>query len=293
MRAIRSGTSVDPSEQHSENTVRRIPLSLLIGLFGGVVTGLVGTGGSLALTTLQMFNGMSARRAGATTMIAVVPATAVSAVIYAYGPHPAVDLRTAGLAVAGTIVGGLCGGPLVPLVKDRHLDVGVMAILALVGFKSLLVPELHATHTVNGPLVAALVVLGGGISGAIVAAVGVSGGLILVPWLALTAGVDQHVAQGVSLVAMLGSTIPAALVRRRDIAHGIGPVVMAGGAVAGSAIGAVAAAFAPSVVLTMAFGVLTVVAAAKLAFPTVKRRRPTPVEGITSDRSPPPVSCAE
>ena len=84
---------------------------------------------------------------------------------------------------------------------------------------------------------------------------------------------------------MLGSTIPTALVRRRDIAHGIGTVVMAGGAVAGSAIGAMAAAFAPSVALTMTFGVLALAAAAKLAFPAVKRRhqRPAPVEGITGD----------
>jgi uncharacterized membrane protein YfcA len=83
---------------------------------------------------------------------------------------------------------------------------------------------------------------------------GVGGGAIMVPLMVLLAGMDQHLAQGTSLLVMVPAGMTGALTHYRlgnvqtKIVWG-----MAAGAMAGGYLGATAANLLPDLTLTIVF----------------------------------------
>ena len=115
------------------------------------------------------------------------------------------------------------------------------------------------------PVRDALAVLSGLLVGIASGVLGVGGGVFLVPIMTLGFQLNQHVAQGTSLAAIL----PTALVgswmhhRRRNLVLAVALWVGLGGAI-GAAVGAVVALALPHQVLARAFGLLLLYAAYRM-----------------------------
>jgi hypothetical protein len=101
--------------------------------------------------------------------------------------------------------------------------------------------------------------------GAVAGLLGIGGGLLIIPFLTLVAGVTQHQAEATSLLVILPTAIVATIVLRRK---GIGDAALALrfgtlGAV-GGVIGALAALALPAHVLRLVFALFLAAMAARL-----------------------------
>lgn len=94
---------------------------------------------------------------------------------------------------------------------------------------------------------------------------GVGGGVFLVPFLVLAAGMTQHEAEATSLLVILPTALVASLTLRR---HGVGDLRSALGigvvGAAGAAAGALLALSLPGHVLRLIFAVVLALAGARL-----------------------------
>jgi uncharacterized protein len=115
-------------------------------------------------------------------------------------------------------------------------------------------------------LVLALIAAGAA-SGALAGLLGVGGGLLLVPFLVLAAGLSQHEAEATSLLVIVPTALVASLTLRR---RGIGdlPVALGIGAVGalGGAAGALLALALPGHVLRSVFGVFVALVGVRLVY---------------------------
>lgn len=120
-------------------------------------------------------------------------------------------------------------------------------------------------------------------AGAMAAALGVGGGIIFVPVLAIVAGFDQHVAQGTSLAVILPTAFVSTVVHARA-GRVVWPVAIPIGAagLVGALIGARVAIDLDPQLLRRLFGVLLVAVAVRMLF-----RARHPVAGPLTDRSEP------
>jgi len=107
------------------------------------------------------------------------------------------------------------------------------------------------------------IVLLGGVTGMLMSMLGLGGGLVYVPILALVFGMEQHVAQGTSLVAIVPTAVSATVIHLRanrvDIPLAL---VVGGGGVAGVLLGALVAFNLAGSTLQLLFAALLVTAAA-------------------------------
>ena len=110
-----------------------------------------------------------------------------------------------------------------------------------------------------------LFVIGLGV-GALSGTLGVGGGFLMVPVLVLIGGLDQHTAQGTSLLAILPiSILGAVTVRRRGVADlGRGLSLGAIGVVGSLVAAQVAVRFIPGSQLRIAFAAVLLVVAAQM-----------------------------
>jgi uncharacterized protein len=90
---------------------------------------------------------------------------------------------------------------------------------------------------VSGPVLFAVLVAFGVLTGATAGLLGVGGGLLIVPFLTLVADVPQHAAEATSLLVILPTSIVASLVLRRRGVGDLGTALRVGvfGAIGGAA----------------------------------------------------------
>lgn len=192
-----------------------------------------------------------------TSLVGVVFTGVVGALVY--GKGAAVDWAAAGLLALGAVPAAMLASRQsrrVPAATLRRIFGGFLLFTALLlPFKGV-VPVTGLLQ--GGVATASLVVLGllvGGLSGLL----GIGGGAIMVPALALGPGFVQQVAQGTSLAAMVPSGAMGALVHAR-LGHVDGRVavpLMAGIAL-GSWGGGSGALALPAEALRLAFSALLV-----------------------------------
>src|SRR5512136_2111705 len=85
---------------------------LILGIFAGTLSGLVGIGGGIVIVPALVFLfGFSQQTAQGTTLALMVPPIGILAA-WTYYRQGFVDLRAAGLICAGFLVGGLFGAKL-------------------------------------------------------------------------------------------------------------------------------------------------------------------------------------
>jgi len=237
----------------------------LIGIAGGLTSGLLGVGGGIVLVPLlTKFLGLDQKRAQATSLAILVFTATAGAITYRIAGE--VDLVLAALLAAGSIVGVRLGALHSARLPARTLRRAFGMLAVVVGGRLLL------THLPEGAWLAlpglagiALEIVTGFAIGWLAGLLGVGGGVILVPILTLLFGVPQHAAQGVSLFMIVPTSIVGAWTQLR-----LGAVekpVVAPVAIA-SVVAAVAAAtiahHLPGATLRQLFGVLLVVIGSRM-----------------------------
>jgi uncharacterized membrane protein YfcA len=108
------------------------PKLIVIGLVGGLLSGLLGVGGGTIMVPLLVFwAGFAQRDAHATSLGAIIPISLVSAITLGTGAH--IDVRAAILLTIGAIVGARFGAGALAGADDRKLQWLFGAFLAAAG----------------------------------------------------------------------------------------------------------------------------------------------------------------
>ena len=241
-------------------------MNLLIGLAGGAASGLLGIGGGVLLVPLfTKFRGMRQQVAHGTSL-AILIFTAIAAAI-TYTAHQEVDLATAGWLALGATACAPFGARMTARMSSAELRRWFGVLLALVGIRMVLVQLPEGSWLAQpGVLGVVLVLLTGCLVGFLSGLLGVGGGTILVPILTLLFGIEQHHAQGISLLMVIPTAIAGAWTHRKlgHVDAKVVPPVAAASVVAAIAAAALANRL-PADVLKIAFGILLVWVGARMA----------------------------
>lgn len=214
----------------------------------------------------------SQHRATGTSLTAILPVAAVSAIVYYFGKGaPQVDLVVALFLVLGSGIGAFAGAHASRRVPEHALKILVAVLLFSVGVKEIHDATLGAstalTSHAGGSLDHAqylLITVAGFVIGVLSGLTGVGGGVFLVPTMVLGFGIAQRVAQGTSLVVILPTAAVGAITHYR---HGNVDVraamSIASAGIPASLIGAALALWLPERILLGIFGLFLVFAAAR------------------------------
>ena len=230
------------------------------GLAIGLALGALGGGGSTLTVPLLLALGVAPKPAIALSL-AVVGATAGVAVV-SHARAQGVDWRAAAWLLPAVGLGGFAGGRAAAYFSGGALLSGFAVLMATAGVAMLLPRRPYAGAPNPRPL--ALAVAGAAI-GAVTGLVGVGGGFLFVPALALVGGLEMRRAVGTSLVAIAANALAALA---GQLGHVELPLTLAAvltsAGVTGALLGARLVHRLPERVLRRTFGVLVLAVAAWL-----------------------------
>ncbi len=213
-------------------------------------------GGVIMIPLMTTFARLTQHRAHGTSLVAVVFAGAIGAVTYFI--HGAVDWKAALILAASAIVTARLGALFAHSLPERKLKraFGVFLIcisVFVIAKRYLPGPGVDAAVWVK---VAILIVTGLG-TGMISGMMGVGGGGIMIPGLVILAGMEQHLAQGTSLLAMVPIGLTGAFTHYRlgNVAVHLA-LGLAAGATVGAYFGGSVANFLPEFHLRLVFAAL-------------------------------------
>ena len=177
-----------------------VTLAVVLAVFVGISLGLLGGGGSiLTVPLLAYVAGMDPKRAIATSLFVVGVTSAVGAIAHARAGR--VRWKVAGVFGAAAMAGAYAGGRLAHFVPGTVLLVA-FAMIMIAAAVAMLRGRRELADDSAGPLPVAKIVALGATVGMISGLVGAGGGFLLVPALALLAGLPMPVAVGTSLVVI-------------------------------------------------------------------------------------------
>ncbi|WP_394553191.1 sulfite exporter TauE/SafE family protein [Agromyces sp. MMS24-JH15] len=231
-------TSPAPAESQAPVGVLRL---VVIGLAGGFLSGLFGVGGGIIMVPLLMWLArLDQRRASATSLAAILPASIAGSIGYLVGGQ--VDWLAALFVAIGSIAGSWIGALLLRRLPLTVLRWGFIALLVLIAIRMLLVdvPERGEAHIEITPLIAVLLLGFGLFVGIASGLFGIGGGLIMVPVFIGGFGMGDLVAKGTSLLVMIPTSITGTVANvraklvdlRQGLTVGIAAVVASFGGVA-------------------------------------------------------------
>jgi hypothetical protein len=114
-----------------------VALGILVGLIGGVLSGLTGLGGGFIMVPLLVYVfGMSQHAAQGTSLAVLLPPLGLLAFLQYYN-NGHVDVRVAVLVALGFFFGGWLGGWAAQLVPGQVLRKGFAVILVLIAIDML------------------------------------------------------------------------------------------------------------------------------------------------------------
>jgi hypothetical protein len=230
------------------------------GLAIGLALGLLGGGGSTLTVPLLLALGVEPKTAIALSL-AVVGTTAGVAVI-SHARARRVDWRAAAWLLPSVALGGFAGGRAAALFSGDALLLGFAVLMAAAGIAMLLPRRPGARVPAPRPL--ALIAAGVAI-GALTGLVGVGGGFLFVPLLALAGGLEMRRAVGTSLVAIAVNALAALAGQLGHVELPLAlAAVLTSAGVVGALLGARLMPRLPERALRRAFGVLVLAIAAWL-----------------------------
>ncbi len=202
---------------------RRLTGILATGLGGGFFSGLTGVGGGAIMVPL-MTGVLRLRQHSAhgTSLVVIIFAAAASATVYQL--REGIDWALAAALLPTSLIGAYAGARAVQRLPALRLRQAFGAFIFLVGLRLLFFHDVAALIDGSGAAEAAIGAAIGLVGGFVSGALGVGGGAIFVPALVILLGVDQHAAQGVSLVVITGAAAAGALTHAR---HGTVDVALA------------------------------------------------------------------
>ena len=184
---------------------------LLVGLIAGSLGGLVGVGGGVIIIPL-MTETLKFRQheAHGTSLVAVVFTGVAGSVIYYI--HGSVDLAAAALLAGMALITVRLGAKYCCFLPELTLKRYFGFFLLFVAVLFILKPFMPNITDGSSPawIRWIVLILLGTLTGFISGIMGVGGGSFMIPMMVLFAGIAQHTAQGISLLAMIpASTVGA------------------------------------------------------------------------------------
>ncbi len=212
-------------------------LTVAVGLVAGILSGLFGVGGGIAMTPgLTALGGLAPIVAVATPLPVILPTAMVGA--YTYRRAGEVDLRAAGLISVPGAVAAVLGAAATQVIDARLLLVATAGLLAWQSFE-ILRGSARTEARSEGPIASSTLVLVGIGAGLLSGLLGIGGGVIIVPVLAGMLGMPLKRALGTSLVAVVVLVIPGTIVHAAlGHIHWPAALFLALGAIPGARIGA-------------------------------------------------------
>lgn len=245
----------------------------LIGLVGGVLSGMFGIGGGVIMVpALLFFTYLDQKQAVGTSLAAIIPAAAVGALTYALQGD--VDWLAALVLAAAMIVGTQVGSYLLNRLPQAAIAYGFVVLQTFVIISLwMTVPDRNAEPDWTLPQLVALFVIGL-FTGVLAGLLGVGGGLIVVPVLIAFFGESDLVARGTSLMMMLPGAISGTIANtRRGFVKGREAAITGVTAAAAAPIGALGAKLIDPVLGNILLGALIAAAALKMLFGQLKKSR--------------------
>lgn len=199
--------------QREPLTPRRLAALAAVGALAGLMSGLFGVGGGLVVVPVLAWAGLAQKEAAATSMAAIIPISLVSVTAYARGGD--VDWLAGLLLAVGFALGAQLGSRLLSALPERFLRwFFVVFILVIIATQLVSIPSRDATiaHSPVKALLLAGLGVGVGFLGTLL---GLGGGAIMVPALAVAFGASDLIARGTSLLAMFPGAIAATVPNAR------------------------------------------------------------------------------
>ena len=264
-------TAAQPADRAG---VSRVILLVIVGALGGLFSGAFGVGGGIVMVPLFVWLlGFDQRRASATSLVAIVPASLVGSLVYLANGH--VDVAAALSIGAGGVVGALIGTRLLrilPLTVLRWAFV-VLLVAAAVRLLFFEVPSRGAEFELGVWAIVGLVVFGVAV-GTLSGLLGVGGGVIIVPVLIGLVGIGDLLAKGTSLLAMVPISTVGTIANVRAKLVRLSDGVIAGVCAVAASFGGSAIAFVmPPRLSATLFGILLVITALQLGWRAIRLQR--------------------
>lgn len=203
----------NPRVDRERGDVPSVPKVVLVGILGGLLAGMFGVGGGIVMVPLFVFLlGLDQRTAVTTSLLAIIPISALGTLGYATGG--AVAWTEAIVIGLGSVVGGQVGVRLLHRIPVPALQLAFAALLFFSAYR-LVLPSTAEQSAGGGPQWILLVALGIA-AGMLAGLLGVGGGIVIVPGLVLLAGVGLDVARGTSLLVVLFTAVTASITTVRS-----------------------------------------------------------------------------
>ena len=253
-------------------SARRWALLVLVGVLGGLLSGLFGVGGGAVMVPLLIWLlGMNQRRAAATSLVAIVPTAIVGALTYGIGGH--VAIVAGAVLAAGGIGGSLIGSRMLrrmPVGLLRWMFIGLLGVGAVQTLIDIPSRDSDISLTMaSGAILLMVGVLMGVASGLF----GIGGGVIVVPILIAGFGASDLLAKGTSLVAMIPAAMTGSVVNMRAHLVRAGDGLVVGVAASAASLLGVALAYLISPFVSgLLFFLLMIATMAQLSYRAVKLR---------------------
>lgn len=250
---------------------------LLVGAVAGLLSGMLGVGGGIIMVPLLVgVLGFDQHRAHATSLAAIILIAVAGSLRFGLAGEIVIPV---GLALGvGGLVGSTLGAHLMHRLSPTALKAVFGVVMILAGARMVLGgdpgPGQPAADVVGALIGVAIGLVAGVASGV----AGIGGGVVMVPAMIFFLGVDQHAAEGSSLLAILFTAVAGT---RVNVSHGrvaVGQATVIGlGGVLSALAGASLALYISGSTLTRLFGAfVTAVGVRMLVRLTPSRRVPTP-----------------
>lgn len=234
-------------------------MSVLIGLLAGILGGLLGIGGGIVMIPLMVgFMNVTQHQAHGTSLAAMVFIGLLGAATYAL--RGSVDFLASVLLATTAILTAHTGARHASSLPERKLRRSFGAFVVFVSVLLLLKPFIPPLVCFSQGWEKVFTLLAAGsFTGFLSGMMGVGGGVIMIPVMVLLVGLDQHTAQGSSLLAMVPAGIVGAWTHMRygnmetRLLRGLIP-----GVVVGTCIGGSLAHFFQDGVLRSVFGIMLI-----------------------------------
>ena len=244
-----------------------------IGVAAGMLGGGLGVGGGIVMVPLLVWVAMDRHRAHATSLAGIVFISTAGAASFGFSGQA--DLGIGVVVGLGGIVGSVIGASVMHRVSPRALTIVFGLVLLLAAIRMILSAEPLPGAVDFSDLTRIVVGLAiGVIAGFFAGLAGIGGGVVIVPSTVLLLGLDQHQAQGTSLVAIVFTAVAGSLVNfRNQRVRPVDGLLVGIGGVAGSLLGSRIALLIEGRALSFVFGILVLYVAVRSLLRAL--RRPT------------------
>jgi hypothetical protein len=240
---------------------------------GGLLSGLFAIGGGIIMVPLLMaLANFDQRRAAATSLAAIVPASIVGSTTYLLAGE--IDLLAGFFIAIGGIVGALLGSALLKRIPIIWLRWMFIVFILLVAARMVLVSPVRGESLEFSVLVALGYVMLGLVMGILSGLFGIGGGIIVVPALIGIFAISDLIAKGTSLLVMIPTSAIGTGANWRagtvDVRAGL---IVGVAATTASIPGAALALALPARLSGILFGLLLLVVAAQLTVRALRTSR--------------------